>query len=386
MGFAQSIAAFEPQARGPATESRPGPEFPSLIGASPSFRAAVAMAKRVAAFPAANVLLVGETGTGKELFARAIHNASAVADDPFVAINCSAIPEAMLESELFGHEKGAFTDARSSKRGLLQVAGRGTIMLDEVQDLSPSLQPKLLRVLEERRVRRLGALTEYDVDCRIIAAANKDLASPTEEGRFRSDLYYRLSVVRIDLPSLRKRPKDLELLACHFLETLCREYELPIKRLADEAMAVLRSHSWLGNVRELKNTLESAVVMCDGQVIRPEQIRLRGRTSLSVTGDIILRDETVSPQHSPLATTPAPSTPIEAGVRGNGVSPTPDVVATAPEALLHVPPGGVTLGRVECELLRETLRLANGNRSLAARMLGVSRPTVLRKIARYELH
>ena len=232
VGFAQSIAAFEPQARGPATESRPGPEFPSLIGASPSFRAAVAMAKRVAAFPAANVLLVGETGTGKELFARAIHNASAVADDPFVAINCSAIPEAMLESELFGHEKGAFTDARSSKRGLLQVAGRGTIMLDEVQDLSPSLQPKLLRVLEERRVRRLGALTEYDVDCRIIAAANKDLASPTEEGRFRSDLYYRLSVVRIDLPSLRKRPKDLELLACHFLETLCREYELPIKRLA----------------------------------------------------------------------------------------------------------------------------------------------------------
>ena len=148
----------------------------------------------------------------------------------------------MLESELFGHEKGAFTDARSSKRGLLQVAGRGTIMLDEVQDLPLSLQPKLLRVLEERRVRWLGGLEEYDVNCRIIAAANKDLASCTEDERFRSDLYYRLSVIRIDLPSLRERPKDLELLAGHLLEILCREYELPTKRLADESMAVLR---WL---------------------------------------------------------------------------------------------------------------------------------------------
>jgi transcriptional regulator with PAS, ATPase and Fis domain len=358
VGLGQSIAAHERYAGASANGGPPGREFTALVGTSPSFAAAVAMAQRVAGYPAANVLLLGETGTGKELFARAIHNSSTVAGEPFVAINCSAIPDSMLESELFGYEKGAFTDARTSKRGLLEVAARGTVMLDEVQELPLNLQPKLLRVLEERRVRRLGALEEYQVNCRIIAASNRDLAACVEEGRFRSDLFYRLNVVRIDLPALRERRGDVDLLAQHFVEGICKEHELPRKLLSLEALVRLRAHVWLGNVRELKNTLENAIVMCDGEVIRPDHIRLR--------------------RHAVAHEDPA-------GLGDLGVGSANEPHAWSGDPHVHVPQAGVTLETVECELVRETLRLANGNRSLAARMLGVSRPTVLRKIERYHL-
>jgi transcriptional regulator with PAS, ATPase and Fis domain len=233
------------------------------------------MAERVAGYPAANVLLVGETGTGKELFARAIHYASASSGEPFVAINCSAIPEMLLESELFGHEKGAFTDARTSKRGLLEVAGRGTVMLDEVNELPLNLQPKLLRVLEERRVRRLGAVSEYEVGCRVIAATNRDLGTLVEEGSFRNDLYYRLNVLRIELPPLRERPGDVERLAEHFVKAISQEHGQGRKVMTEAARQELRTHAWLGNERELKNVLESALVMSYGAEVKPEHIRLR---------------------------------------------------------------------------------------------------------------
>jgi transcriptional regulator with PAS, ATPase and Fis domain len=376
------------------------------------------MAERVAGYPAANVLLVGETGTGKELFARAIHYASATAGEPFVAINCSAIPEMLLESELFGHEKGAFTDARTPKRGLLEVAGRGTVMLDEVNELPLNLQPKLLRVLEERRVRRLGAVSEYEVGCRIIAATNRDLGALAEEGSFRNDLYYRLNVLRIELPPLRERTGDVDRLAEHFVKGISQEHGLGRKELTEEARQVLRTHAWLGNVRELKNVLESALVMSDGVEVRPEHIRLRKRATVAVPGDVILAHGSMGqapsgngsfdaataggaffrsgPEHNgPHQTAPDSAACLTGDWRAvamgiDALSPvashaTNGNAAHDGRALIRVPFGGVTLDEMERALFRETSKLAEGNRSLMARMLGISRATVIRKLDRYGL-
>jgi transcriptional regulator with PAS, ATPase and Fis domain len=354
------------------------------------------MAERVAGYPAANVLLVGETGTGKELFARAIHYASASSGEPFVAINCSAIPEMLLESELFGPEKGAFTDARTSKRGLLEVAGRGTVMLDEVNELPLNLQPKLLRVLEERRVRRLGAVSEYEVGCRVIAATNRDLGTLVEEGSFRNDLYYRLNVLRIELPPLRERPGDVERLAEHFVKAISQEHGLGRKVLTEAARQVLRTHAWLGNVRELKNVLESALVMSDGAEVKPEHIRLRKRATVAVTGDVILAktDDVIlanaqSGTHGGHAESgagrTAPTIDRHPHANGDAAHSFSDQDAGGECQLLNLPSGGATLDEVERALFTQTLRMADGNRSRMARMLDVSRATVIRKLDRYGL-
>jgi DNA-binding NtrC family response regulator len=340
--------------------------MPGLIGGSPAFLSAVGMALRVASYAGANVLLVGETGTGKEMFARAIHNASRNAGEPFVAINCSAIPETMLESELFGHEQGAFTDARIAKRGLLEVAGRGTVLLDEVNDLPLNLQPKLLRVLEERRVRRLGAVHEYEVNCRVIAATSKDLGILASDGKFRSDLFYRLNVLRVELPPLRERMEDIEELAEHLVGRICQEHAIPPKRILPESIPVLSGHPWLGNVRELKNAIERAVVMCDGELIGPGHITLRKRETIPTRGDVIL---------------------ARMGNGGNGSTGAhaEGRDANGDEPVLQLPASGLTLAEMERLLIGETLRRTGGNRARAARMLGISRPTVLRKIGLYGL-
>lgn len=317
--------------------------FQGLIGENAAFRAAVARARRVAEHPATTVLVQGETGTGKELFARAIHRASSNSGEPFVAINCSAIPEALLESELFGHERGAFTDARTAKRGLLEVAAGGTMLLDEVNELPMKLQPKLLRVLEERRVRRLGGVEEYDVRCRVVAATNVDLAQAVPEGGFREDLYYRLNVFRIEIPPLRERGEDVELLAMHFLEHLCLEEGLVVKQFTPEALDVLRRHPWPGNIREVKNAVESMLIVADGPWITPEHVRLQQRW-----------------------------TPPPGGEETEGPA-------------IRVPPDGITLEEAERQILRQTLVQVGGNRTRAAQLLGVSRPTVIRKIRKYEL-
>jgi DNA-binding NtrC family response regulator len=297
------------------------------------------------------------------MFARAIHNASRNAGEPFVAINCSAIPETMLESELFGHEKGAFTDARVPKRGLLEVAGRGTVLLDEVNELPLNLQPKLLRVLEERRVRRLGAVDEYDVSCRVIAATSRDLGVLASEGNFRSDLFYRLNVLRVELPALRERMEDVEQLAEHLVERICQEHAIPPKRLEPDAIPVLYGHPWLGNVRELKNAIERAVVMCDSESIGPEHIMLRKRETIPTRGDVIL-----------------------ARMGNGGTSGVHATNGAEPETpVLQIPASGMTLADMEKLLIGETLRRTGGNRAKAARMLGISRPTVLRKIGLYGL-
>ncbi len=377
--MSQSVVAIEPGRLGPV---RPLDEpfmdgLSGLIGRGRAFRSAVEMAMRVAGYPAANVLIVGETGTGKEMIARAIHNAGRNAGEPFVAINCSAIPETMLESELFGHEKGAFTDARTSKRGLLEVAGRGSVLLDEVNELPLNLQPKLLRVLEERRVRRLGAVNEYEVNCRIIAATNKDLTGLAAEGSFRSDLFYRLNVLRVELPALRDRFEDLEPLARHFVERMCREHGIPPKQLDAETVEVLRAHPWLGNVRELKNAIERAVVLCDGAVIAPEHVQLRKRATAPVAGDVILAGQADEPAAPVPSVTPANG-------HANGL-PAESSIVNDGDALLRVPSTGMTLAEMERLLIRETLRRTRGNRARASRMLGISRPTVLRKIELYGL-
>ena len=310
----------------------------SIVGASEALSDAIDRARKVATSRLTTVLLLGETGTGKELFARAVHYEGPARGEPFVAVNCAAIPETLLESELFGHERGAFTDARAQKRGLMELAGCGTLFLDEIVELPPRLQPKLLRALEERRVRRLGGLDEVEINCRIVAAANPSLHDAVVRLEFREDLYYRLNVFRIALPPLRERTGDVELLARHFLTELAEQQGLPPKALDASATAALNAHTWPGNIRELKNVIEHAAILSDDSVIRAEHLMLQQRTVLPAT--------TSSDQSREI----------------------------------HIPPEGKPLELIEQEAVRLTLQITHGNRSAAARILGISRPTLARKI------
>ncbi len=317
--------------------------FQAIIGEGASLKKAIDFAKRVATRKLTTVLIVGDTGTGKGLFARGIHYASQDAQEPFVTVNCAAIPGNLLESELFGHERGAFTDARSRKLGLLELAGAGTLFLDEVSELPPNLQPKLLRALEERRFRRIGGTEEIAAKCRLLAAANSSFEDALSEGRFREDLFYRLNVLRINVPPLRERGKDPELLARHFMAEIAREMGIAPKALRKDAVEVLNRHDWPGNVRELKNVIQRAIVLTDGPAVRAEHLSIFGRAR--VDGD-------------------------------------------APEdrdRSIHIPPTGLRLSEIEAQALRITLDITGGNRSAAARILGLSRPTVHRKIRDYGL-
>ena len=316
--------------------------FENIIGESPALRAAIALAQKVASARLTTVLLIGETGTGKELFARGIHYASAARGEPFVAVNCAAIPDTLLESELFGHEKGAFTDARAQKKGLMELAGHGTLFLDEIGELPQGLQPKLLRVLEERRVRRLGGTEEIPINCRIIAATNASLLEAVARLEFRDDLFYRLNVFRINLPPLRERAGDVEVLARHFLSDIARVQALRAKELMPEAVAALRSHSWPGNVRELKNVVERAAILSETNLIAADHLLVQHRTA------------------------------VPASASGGSTS-------------IHIPPGGKPFTEIEKEAVQITLQLTNGNQSAAARILGISRPTLARKIREYGL-
>ncbi|MBR9990470.1 MAG: sigma 54-interacting transcriptional regulator [Gemmatimonadetes bacterium] len=329
-----------------ASRPREQDAFSHVIGESLAIRAAIALARRVAEYPMTTVLLHGETGTGKELFSRGIHYAGNNGTEPFVSVNCSAIPETLLESELFGHERGAFTDARAQKRGLLELAGRGTLFLDEVDELPLSVQPKLLRVLEERRVRRLGGLDDIAIRCRIVAATNSDLMLEAAGGRFREDLYYRLNVFRIELPPLRMREDDLEQMAHAFVAGMCRDHGLRPKALTAGALDALRLHPWPGNIRELRNAIERAVIVAEDDDVRADHIVLQRRTRLPAE---------VATSRRPVA----------------------DIV--------EVPPSGLTLRDAERALYDITHRLAGGNHSRMARMLGVSRPTVIRRLREFGL-
>ncbi|HUF75026.1 MAG TPA: sigma-54 dependent transcriptional regulator [Longimicrobiales bacterium] len=320
--------------------------FAPLIGRSSAIRQAVQLARRVSARGAGTVLIMGETGTGKEVFARAIHNGGPNRNAPFVAVNCAAIPAQLLEAELFGYERGAFTDARQKKQGLLELARDGTLFLDEVSSLPFDLQPKLLRALEERRVRRVGGFDEIEVRCRVTAATNVTLEQLVDEGAFREDLFYRLNVLRVSVPPLRERGGDVRVLAEHILSELADAQGLPNVRMTEEAVRALDAHAWPGNVRELKNVLERALLMSDAREIRVDSLGM-GTRAPSLEPAPVLEDD------------------------------------AADDALIRVPAEGRSLKSVEAELVGLTLRSTGGNKSAAARALGISRPTLHRKIAEY---
>jgi DNA-binding NtrC family response regulator len=308
-------------------------DFSAILGQDPSLSATLERAARVIPGGRTTVLITGETGTGKELLAQAIHANGPRSNQPFVAVNCSAIPANLLESELFGHEKGAFTDARTTKPGLFEVADRGTLFLDEVSTLPLELQGKLLRVLETREVRRVGGVRSAAIDVRILAAANVNVVDEVRNGRFREDLYYRLAVVTLRLPALRERGDDSVLLARHFLAKLSDEYGMPPAGLTPEAIAAIRRHAWPGNVRELRNAIERALLMSDGGDVDPESLSLG---------------------ESPFAR-PAPA--------AGDASPIPFPA---------------TLSEIEVAAARAALNACDGNKSAAARLLGTTRTRLYR--------
>jgi len=240
--------------------------FGELVGASEPMRQIYALMEQVAP-SSASVLLTGESGTGKELCARTIHNLSPRRNNAFVAINCSAIPETLMESELFGHERGAFTGAAARRLGCFELANAGTLLLDEISEMPVSLQAKLLRVLEDRKIRRLGGSQELSVDVRVLAATNRDPEEAVRRGTFREDLLYRLNVITVELPPLRRRKEDIPLLAQHLVAQLAERHGRPARLLSPAAVEALQSHAWPGNVRELRNVIERAVIICSGEVI-----------------------------------------------------------------------------------------------------------------------
>jgi len=263
--------------------------FEQVIGNSPALEAVLEQVERVAP-TGSTVLIQGETGTGKELIARAIHNISPRCGRPFVRLNCAAIPLDLLESELFGHEKGAFTGAIVQKIGRFELADKGTLFLDEVGDIPPALQPKLLRVLQEQEFERLGSTRTHQVDVRLVAATNRDLAEMVNRGQFRSDLYYRLNVFPVLLPPLRARTEDIPALVMHFVEIFGRRMGRKIDHIPAETMSALNSHPWPGNIRELQNLVERAVILSRDGVL-PNPLPTRGTQPFAVsTGTTTLRE------------------------------------------------------------------------------------------------
>src|SRR4030066_2051135 len=266
--------------------------FPRIVGKSEKIADVAQMVQKVATTKS-TVLLLGESGTGKELFARAIHNLSHRRDYPFVPINCAAIPRDLLESELFGHEKGSFTGADVKKLGKFELADKGTIFLDEVGDMDLTIQSKLLRAIESGEIERVGAVKAIMVDVRIVAASNKDLEKAVEDRKFREDLYYRLNVFPIRIPPLRERREDIPLLVDYFMNKYCLEIKTPIKGVSKEALDMLMNYHWKGNVRELENAIERSVILCDGDTITPEHFVLNrqsvfesAKRSLSLGGTL----------------------------------------------------------------------------------------------------
>ncbi len=242
--------------------------FENMIGKSRAMQEIFALIEKIAGTDS-TVLITGESGTGKEMAARAIHVLSRRADRPFVSINCAALPENLLESELFGHVKGSFTGAVSDKKGMFEVAQRGTLFLDEIGEMSPWTQVKLLRAIQERKIRRVGGTEEIPVDVRLIAATNHDLKKRIEEGKFREELFYRLNVISFEMPPLRRRVEDIPLLVQHFLQKYCQQMGKKMKRVAPEAMSLLEMYRWPGNVRELENVIERVVAIEDRETITP---------------------------------------------------------------------------------------------------------------------
>ena len=338
---------------------------PRIIGEDPQMRQVLQLLHRAAGADA-TVLLEGESGTGKELFARALHALSPRAGGPFVAINCAAIPEGLLETELFGYEKGAFTGAAGRKPGRFEMAHRGTLFLDEIGDLPLGLQAKILRALEEKEFERVGSTSTLHVDARVVAATNRNLKARVAEREFREDLYFRLSVFPITVPPLRERAGDVLILARHFIERFCRDLNKKTLLMSSAALDELQAYAWPGNVRELQNCLERAVILCDGDTIHRSHLSLApGGPAGSGRRDGVEGDQaTVTPAEADEAgVTPAEANPL-AQV---------DLSGTMTAAVRRV------TAVVERLKLEEALRNAHGNKERAARALHVSYKVLLQK-------
>lgn len=306
-------------------------DFHQLIGKSASMQKIYDLIERIRD-SSINVFITGESGTGKELAAKAIHYSGVRKGGPFIAVNCAAIPETLLESELFGYKKGAFTDAKSDKKGLIFEANEGTLFLDEITEMPPTLQAKLLRVLEEREVRPLGDTTSYPIDLRIISTSNCDITSSIQQGRFREDLYYRLKVIDIDMPALRERREDIPILVQHFIQKFSKELKKAVSTVSGDALKILSNYPWPGNVRELENILQRAITLSQHEVISPEDLP-------------------------------------------------PSIIQKADEKLFEkAMEEKFTLDQLEKEYIRRVLIETGGNKSKAAERLGLDRKTLYRKL------
>ena len=310
--------------------------FDSIVGMSPAMVQVKALLARVASSHASTVLLTGETGTGKDLAAKAVHYNSDRAAKPFVNITASALPEQLLESELFGHERGAFTDARQQKRGLLETADGGTVFLDEIGEMTPGLQAKLLRFLEEKTFKRVGGLVDIRVDLRVIAATNRNLETEVQAGRFREDLFYRLQVMPITLPPLRDRKGDIPLLVSYYVDRYNREFRKRVRGASPEALVALEHYRWPGNIRELRNAIERAMLLMDREWLQPDDFATLTR-------------------------------------------------GAAVNAQFRLPPNGLVLEEVERQLLVQALERAGGNQTQAGHLLGINRDQVRYRIEKFGL-
>jgi two-component system response regulator AtoC len=317
-------------------ERKRGFDFSEIIGESEAIKKAIHLAKRVATSDVSSILLNGETGTGKDLFAKAIHFASERSDAPYLAINCAALPATLIESELFGYEKGAFTDAKAKKEGLFEQAHGGTIFLDEIGEMELALQAKLLRVLEEGSFRRVGGLKDIRLNARIIAASNRNLKRESEEGNFRLDLYFRLSVIQVDIPPLRERGNDVLLLARYYIDKAnLKRRAQPINNLSPEVERIFKNYRWAGNVRELRNVIERASILEDGDTVTATHLpadMIGGSDRINSTSDFVL------------------------------------------------PADGIPLETVEFELARQAIQRTNGNLTRAAKLLDISRDQLRYKL------
>jgi two-component system, NtrC family, response regulator AtoC len=320
------------------------PQRREVVGESKIMRDVLSFTKRVAASEAATILLEGENGTGKDLIAKTLHYESMRRAEPFIAINCAAIPDTLLESELFGYEKGAFTDARSQKRGIFELADKGTLFLDEIGEIPLMLQAKLLRVLEEQSFRRLGGLKDIQLNLRVIAATNRNLREAVAAGLFRQDLYFRLNVIHITIPALRERPEDVAALARFFIQHYNAKFKRHIEGLTPEAARMLVEHDWPGNVRELRNAIERAMILEDSRYITAASLPM-----------------SINEQRTPMA---LPVTGMPS--------------AAMPEA-------GLSLADHERMLLAQALEKANGNQTQAAKLLHITRDTLRYKMKKFNL-
>jgi DNA-binding NtrC family response regulator len=331
--------------------------YHEVIGVSRKITELMKFVYKVAASEASTILIQGESGTGKDLIAKAIHYKSSRKDKPFVAINCSAIPESLMEAELFGHERGAFTDAKAMKKGLFEMADGGTLFLDEIGELSPLLQAKLLRVLEDQLIRRVGGVRDIQVNVRVIAASNRDLERAVREGHFRQDLYYRLAIISIFLPNLRERKEDIPPLVDFFVAHYNRKFRKSVQGLTEDARRLILDYNWPGNVRELKNALERAMILAEGPLLEAEDL------PIAVAGGSL----------------GAAAEPSSTFVTPSGWKPKRSLPP------LSIPEGGTSLEEMEHAMVEMALRQSHGNQIKAARLLDISRDALRYKMKKFGL-